>query len=63
MEGMDCAARLKNRVHKGAGKLDVDVNWNKQLVVGVHKRLGQAELALPQVDCWCDCCCWWCSYC
>ena len=44
MEGMGCAARLKNRVHKGAGKLDVDVNLDKQLVAGVHKCLGQVEL-------------------
>lgn len=46
-EGMGCAARLKNRVHKGVGKLDVDVNLYKQLMAWVCKCLGQVELQLP----------------
>lgn len=48
---MGCAARLKNRVHKGVDKLDVDVNSDKQLVAGVYKCLGQVELVLPQLGC------------
>lgn len=62
VEGMGCAARLKNRVHKGEDKLDVDVNLDKQLVAGVHKCLGQVELVLPQLDCWSGCCYWCCLY-
>ena len=62
MEGMGCAARLKNRVHIGAGKLDGDVNLDKQLVAGVHKCLGQVELQLPLPGCWSGCCCWCCLY-
>ena len=62
VEDMGCAARLKNRVHKGVDKLDVDVNLDKQLVAGVHKCLGQVELELPQLDCWSGCCCWCCLY-
>lgn len=62
VEGTGCAARLKNRVHKGADKLDVDVNLDKQLVAGVHKCLGQVELVLLQLDCWSGCCCWCCLY-
>lgn len=60
VEGMGCAARLKNRVHKGVDKLDVDVNLDKQLVAEVHRCLGQVELVLPQLDCWSDYCCWCC---